>query len=66
MEMAEGYINKLALDKNGEIIGYEFVRTGQMLEQIRKGKSPDEAYKANIGTYGRYNDAVKYIDPREE
>jgi len=66
MEMAEGYINKLGLDKNGEIIGYEFVRTGQMLEQIRKGKSPDEAYKANIGTYGRYSDAVKYIDPREE
>jgi len=66
MEMAEGYINKLALDKNGEIIGYEFVKVGQMLEQIRRGKSPDEAYKANIGRYGRYDDAVKYIDPREE
>jgi NifU-like protein involved in Fe-S cluster formation len=66
MEMAEGYINKLALDKNGEVIGYEFVKVGQMLEAIRKGKSPDEAYKANIGTYGRYNDAAGYIDPREE
>jgi hypothetical protein len=66
MEMAEGYINKLALDKNGEIIGYEFIKVGQMLEQIRRGKAPDEAYKANIGTYGRYNDGVKFIDPREE
>jgi len=66
MEMAEGYIISLGLDKNGEIIGYKFVRVGQMLEAIRKGKSPDEAYKANIGQYGRYDEAVKYIDPREE
>ncbi|MCL2697312.1 MAG: hypothetical protein FWE74_04445 [Oscillospiraceae bacterium] len=66
MEMAEGYINKLALDKNGEIIGYEFLKVGKMLEDIRHGKSPDEAYKANIGTYGRYSDAAGYIDPREE
>ena len=66
MEMAEGYINKLALDKNDEIIGYEFVRVGKMLEDIRHGKTPDEAYKANIGKYGRYDEAVKYIDPREE
>jgi hypothetical protein len=66
MEMAEGYINKLGLDKNGEIIGYEFVKVGKMLEDIRHGKTPDEAYKANIGKYGRYDEAVKYIDPREE
>jgi len=66
MEMAEGYINKLALDANGEIIGYEFVKVGKMLEDIRRGKSPDEAYKANVGTYGRFAEAVKTIDPREE
>jgi NifU-like protein involved in Fe-S cluster formation len=66
MEMAEGYINKLALDKNDEIIGYEFVRVGKMLEDIRRGKSPDEAYKTNVGTYGRFAEAVKTIDPREE
>ena len=28
--------------------------------------SPDEAYNKNIGTYGRYDGAVKYIDPRKE
>jgi NifU-like protein involved in Fe-S cluster formation len=66
MEMAEGYINKLALDANGEIIGYEFVKVGKMLEDIRRGKSPDEAYKTNVGTYGRFAEAAKYIDPREE
>ena len=66
MEMAEGYINKMALDENGEVIGYQFVRVGKMLEDIRHGVTPDEAYKKNIGTYGRFDSAVKYIDPREE
>jgi len=66
MEMAEGYILKLGLDKNGEVIGYQFVKVGKMLEDIRRGKTPDEAYKANIGQYGRFDEAAKYIDPREE
>ena len=66
MEMAEGYITSLGLDENNEVIGYQFVRVGKMLEDIRHGKSPDEAYKANLGQYGRYDDAVKKIDPREE
>lgn len=66
MEMAEGYINKMALDENGEVTGYQFVRVGKMLEDIRHGVSPNEAYEKNVGTYGRYDDAAKYVDPREE
>lgn len=66
MEMAEGYVTRMALDENNEVIGYEFVRVGKMLEDIRHGVSPDEAYKKNIGNYGRFADAAKYIDPREE
>lgn len=66
MEMAEGYITSLGLDDNGEVIGYQFVKIGKMLEDIRHGKTPDEAYKANLGQYGRYDEAVKKIDPREE
>lgn len=66
MEMAEGYVLKMALDENDEVIGYQFVRLGKMLEDIRHGVSPDEAYKKNIGTYGRFDGAAKYIDPREE
>ena len=66
MQMAEGYILSVALDKNNEAIGYKFVKTGKMLEDIRHGVDPKEAYEKNIGTYGRYDDAVKYIDPREE
>ncbi len=66
MDMAEGYVTRMALDSDGQVIGYEFVKLGKMLEDIRRGKSPDEAYKANIGTYGRFADAAKTIDPREE
>lgn len=69
LELTEGYINKLALDKNNEVIGYEFVRLGKMMEDIRHGKSADEALKANTANYGRFtkeDGAVKYIDPREE
>lgn len=66
MEMAEGYITQMALDENNEVIGYQFVRVGKMLEDIRHGASPDEAYAKNTGTYGRYDNAAKYIDPREE
>ena len=28
--------------------------------------TPQEAYDKNIGTYGRFADAVKYVDPRKE
>jgi hypothetical protein len=66
LEMAEGYILQLGLDSNSEVIGYKFVHVGKMMEAIRKGKDPKEAYEKNIGTYGRFAEAVKYIDPRHE
>ena len=66
LEMAEGYVTKLALDDEGEVIGYQFVKLGKMLEDIRHGMEPNEAYIKNIGQYGRFDSAAKYIDPREE
>lgn len=66
MEMAEGYITRMALDDDDQVIGYEFVKLGKMLEDIRHGVPADEALKNNIGSYGRFNEAKKYIDPREE
>ena len=66
LEMAEGYIINMAVDANDEVIGYKFIHLGKMMDAIRAGKSPAEAYESNIGTYGRYEDAVKYIDPRAE
>ena len=65
LEMAEGYILDIAVDENNEVCGYKFVRLGKMLEDIRHGKDPKEAYEKNIGTYGRY-EGYKHIDPREE
>ena len=66
LEMAEGYVLKVALDNNDEICGYQYVNLGKMMDAIKKGVDPKEAYEKNIGTYGRFADAVKYIDPREE
>ena len=65
LEMAEGYILKLAVDENNEVCGYQFVKVGKMLEDIRHGVDPKEAYEKNIGTYGRF-EGYKHIDPREE
>ena len=66
LELAEGYVLAIGLDDNGEVIGYKFVRLGKMLEDIRHGVAPNEAYEKNIGTYGRFDEAVRVIDPREE
>ena len=66
MVLADGDVLKTALDENDEVCGYQFVKLGKMLEDIRHGVEPNEAYKNNIGQYGRFDNAAKYIDPREE
>ena len=66
LELAEGYVLELGLDANDEIIGYKFVHLGKMMESIKKGVEPQKAYDENIKTYGRFDEAVKKIDPRKE
>ena len=66
LEMAEGYVNKIALDKDDQIIGYSFTNLGKMMDFIKKGLSADEAYKKASGQYGRFDGAARYIDPRQE
>jgi len=66
LEMTDGYVIKIGLDKNNEVIGYQFVNLGKMMKAIREGKDPKEAYEKAIGQYGRFSDAVKTIDPRKE
>lgn len=66
LEMAEGYVTRMALDADDQVIGYEFVSLGKMTDFIKKGMEPGEAYTKAMGTYGRFDDAVKYIDPRKE
>ena len=66
LEMAEGYVTKLALDSDNEIIGYQFVQLGGMMDQIAKGMDAQEALTKATGTYGRFAEAVKVINPRKE
>jgi hypothetical protein len=39
----------LALDKDSQIIGYEFVHMGKFMEAIKKGVPADEALKSVTG-----------------
>ena len=66
LEMAEGYVLAEGLDENGEVIGYKTVNLGKMMEAVKKGVDPKEAFEKNVATKGRFNEAVKVIDPRKE
>lgn len=67
LELAEGYVTRIALDAEDRIIGYEFVHLGKMMEMItKKGIPAQEALEKAKGTYGRFADAVRYVDPRKE
>ena len=49
-----------------EIVGYEFINFGKMMDFIKKGDEPAEAIKKATGHYGQWDTAAKYIDPRQE
>ena len=66
MELTEGYITEIGLDEDDEIIGYKYVNLGKMMENIKKGIEPLEAIEKASGKYGRFDEAVKIIDPRKE
>ncbi|MGL5032005.1 MAG: iron-sulfur cluster assembly scaffold protein [Aeromonas sp.] len=66
LEMAEGYVTELALDIDNEIIGYKFVQLGVMMDHIAKGMGAEDALTKATGTYGRFAEAVKTINPRKE
>ncbi|WP_281221913.1 iron-sulfur cluster assembly scaffold protein [Photobacterium sanguinicancri] len=64
MELAEGYVTKLALDDNNEVIGYQYLNLGKMMASVEKGMSAEEAMSDATGVYGRFNEAVTTINPR--
>lgn len=66
LEVAEGYVTELGLDENDEIIGYKFVHFGIMMDLIKKGKEAGEALLAASNQYGRFDEAVRKVDPRQE
>ena len=66
LELAEGYITKCAVDENDTIIGYKFVHLGKMMDMIKKGMDANEALQKASGQYGRFDDAARVINPREQ
>ena len=69
LEMTDGYVRRLALDANNEVIGYEFVNFGKMMDFVKGGMDANEALQKATGHYGRFTEAdgaVKYIDPPKE
>lgn len=66
LETTEGYVLELGLDANDEVIGYKFVHLGLMMDAIKEGVEPGRALTEATGTYGRFDAAVKTIDPRKE
>lgn len=67
LELAEGYITRVGLDEEGNIIGYEYVNLGKLMDALKKeGTEKAEAMEKACGKYGRFDEAVKKIDPREE
>ena len=76
LELAEGYINRIGLDEDNNIIGYEYVNLGKMMDNIKKitvseddpsfGKEMMDAIKKASGKYGRFDEATTKIDPRKE
>ena len=72
LEMAEGYVTGIALDEDNEVIGYQFVNLGKMMEFVNK-TSTEDLEKMSVKdfvakfqkSYGRFGDAVKVINPRQ-
>lgn len=66
LEMAEGYVTRMALNEDNEVVGYEFLNLGKLTDALKKGTEEKKAIAQATGTYGQFTDAVKYIDPRQE
>ena len=66
LELTDGYITKLALNADDEIIGYKFINFGKMMDFIKAGDDANTAFEKAQGQYGRVADAVKLVDPRKE
>lgn len=65
MEIAEGYVTQLGLDDNDEVIGYQYLNLGKMMQEIEQGIAPEQALKSASGEYGRFAEAVTVINPRQ-
>ena len=63
LEMTEGYVETCAVDKDGQIIGYNCINFGKLMDALKAGKPAQEAIEGgakeiilsgvNIGDFGR-------------
>ena len=68
LEMTEGYVTRVALNKDSEIVGYEFVNLGKLMDLLKEHPelTGKEALDQVRKHYGQFDNAAKYIDPRKE
>ena len=55
-----------AFSDDGLPVGAGLEDLGKMMDAIKKGVEPNEAFRSNINTYGRFAEAVTVIDPRKQ
>ena len=65
LNTAEGYITKLGLDENKEIIGFEYINTNKLVQMLKQGISGTQALEQATKKYGRFDEAISFVDPRE-
>lgn len=65
LELTDGYIVEVGLDNNDQIIGYKYVNIGKMMDKLKAGVDPQRAIEEASGKYGRFDEAIKVVDPRE-
>lgn len=66
LELAEGYITEVGLDEENNIIGYKYVNMGKLMDALKAGDTAEAAMEKAGGVYGRFDEAVRTIDPRRE
>jgi NifU-like protein involved in Fe-S cluster formation len=68
LELTQGYVTRIALNKNDEIVGYEFVNLGKLMDMLKAHPelTGKEILAKLTGHYGQWDNAAKYIDPRKE
>ena len=66
MDSEDSEVRKKAYDMERRIYQIEDAHLGKMMESIRKGVPPQDAMEKAKGSYGRFADAAKYVDPRKE
>ena len=58
LNLTEGYITRQGMDENGEVIGYEYVSLGTLMNLLKDNVDPKEAIAKSTKTYGRFKKSL--------